>query len=368
MRALRLHDDGSIAAAEIEAPAPPGPGEIAVRIEAVALNHLDVWSRRGMAFARRRLPMTVGAEAAGTVVDMGPVATGPVAKGAGATGRGLAGASVATTASGEIAVGRRVALYGARTCGACGPCRAGRENLCAAPGGIHGFHLDGFACERVVLPARQCIPVPAGLSAEAAALAPISFGTPEHMLFDNARIELGESVLVHAAGSGVGSAAIQLARDAGCRVIATAGTPDKVERALAIGAHEAIDYRAERFERVVRRLTGKRGVDVVVEHVGKDTWSGSLLSLAPGGRLVTCGSTSGVAASTNLMMLFQRQLRIIGSFGCSRRNVADALDKLATGRVRPIVDATIGQSDLAHHLSRLERREVFGKIVMRMDA
>ena len=349
MRALQLLETGTIAVTDIPEPEAPGPGEVTVEIGAVALNHLDVWSYRGMAFAKRKLPLVVGAEAAGTIVAVGP---------------DMGERTLGNRTAGERAVGEVVALYGARTCGHCRPCREGRDNLCENPGGVHGFHLDGFARERVTLPARQCIPVPAGCSVTAAAVTPVTYGTSEHMLFDNARLEPGETVLVQAGGSGVGSAAILLAKALDCTVVTTAGSDAKCARALELGADHAINYNDERFERAVRKLTGKRGVDVVFEHVGKSTWEGSLLSLRPGGRLVTCGSTSGVSAPTNLMMLFQRQLRLIGSFGCRMENVATSLAKLADGRVRPVIDATIGLGEVDACLDRMEARDVFGKIVL----
>ena len=173
--------------------------------------------------------------------------------------------------------------------------------------------------------------MPDDVSFEDAACAPIAFGTVQHMLFDNARLEPGETVLVHAGGSGIGTAAIKMAKAIGCTVITTVGDDEKGEKAKALGADHVINYRTERFEGEVRRLTKRKGVDVVFEHVGAETWNGSLLSMKRGGRLVTCGSTSGVSATMNLMQLFQQQYRIFGSFGCSMRNIRESLDKMAAG-------------------------------------
>ena len=203
-----------------------------------------------------------------------------------------------------------------------------------------GFHIDGFACERVVAPARLVVPVPDGVSTRHAACAGVTFATVEHMLFDNARLRRGETILVHAGGSGIGTAAITLAKATGCSVIATVGDDAKGAKARALGADHVVNYRNERFEHVVRKLTAKRGVDVVFEHTGADTWNGSLLSLRRGGRLVTCGATSGPTATINLMQLFQQQYRIIGSFGASIRNVGDGLQKMAIG-LNPTVEAEI---------------------------
>lgn len=341
MRALQLIADRKLEIADIPPPPPPGHGEVTVRIAAVALNHIDVWGWRGMAFAKRQLPLVVGAEASGEVDAVGP---------------GVAG----------LAPGQLVSIYGARTCGLCRPCREGRDNLCEHVGGVHGFHLDGFAQERINMPARLLVPAPPGVDAIGAAVAPVTFGTVEHMLFDNARLEPGETILVHAGGSGIGSAAIQLAKRIGCTVITTVGSPDKAEKARALGADHVINYREERFEGAVRKITRKRGVDVVFEHVGADTWAGSMLSLRRGGRLVTCGSTSGVSTNMNLMQLFQQQLKIFGSFGCRMQNMADAMQKMAAGLVAPVIDTEVGFEEIGTALSRMEGRDVFGKIILRV--
>jgi alcohol dehydrogenase len=200
----------------------------------------------------------------------------------------------------------------------------------------------------------------------AVALTPITFGTVEHMLFDNAKLQPGESILVHAGGSGIGTAAIQMAKAIGCTVYTTVGTDAKAEQALALGADHAINYKTDRFEGRLRKLTKKQGVDVVFEHVGVDTWEGSMFSMKIGGRLVTCGSTSGIKAEINLFQLFQRQLRLIGSFGCTLRNIETSLQKLARGEVKPVIDLEIPLDQISQGLERLENRQVFGKIVVSM--
>ncbi|WP_420410201.1 zinc-binding dehydrogenase [Hoeflea sp.] len=341
MRALQLIEDRKLETVDLQPPPPPGIGEVTVSIKAVALNHIDVWGWRGMAFAKRKMPLVIGAEASGVVDSIG---------------HGVAG----------LVPGQLVSIYGARTCGLCRPCREGRDNLCEHVGGVHGFHLDGFAQEKVNLPARLLVPAPPGVDAVAAAVAPVTFGTVEHMLFDNAKLEPGETILIHAGGSGIGSAAIQLAKKIGCTVITTVGSDAKIEKAKELGADHVINYREDRFEGVVRKLTKKRGVDVVFEHVGADTWAGSMLSMRRGGRLVTCGSTSGVSTQVNLMMLFQQQLRLIGSFGCRMENMADAMQKMAAGQVRPVIDTEVGFDDIDTALARMEGRDVFGKIILNM--
>ncbi|AIQ91201.1 zinc-binding dehydrogenase [Methylobacterium oryzae] len=338
MKALQLFGDRDLRLTEIEPPPAPGADEVRIRIRAVGLNFIDVWGFRGMAFAKRKMPLIVGAEAAGIVESVG----------AGVTG---------------LAAGDRVVPYGAMTCGRCRACREGRDNLCEDVSGVMGFHLDGFARELVTLPARLVVKVPDGVSDTDAACAGIAFGTVQHMLFDNARLEPGESVLVHAGGSGIGTGAIRMAKAIGCTVYTTVGDDEKGRKAAELGADHVINYRTERFEGEVRRLTKRKGVDVVFEHVGADTWNGSLLCLRRGGRLVTCGSTSGVSTTMNLMQLFQQQYRITGSFGCSLANIGQSLAKMEAG-IRPVVDTVYPLADFAQGLERLESRRVFGKILV----
>jgi alcohol dehydrogenase len=337
MRALTLMADRKLELAEVPAPPVPTSGEVQVRIRAVALNHLDLWGFRGMAFAKRKLPLVVGAEAAGEIAAVGPDV--------------------------GFKTGDRVVMYGALTCGTCRACREGRDNLCENVGGIMGFHVDGFARDFLNLPARLVIPVPDGVSLRDAACAPIAFATVEHMLFDNARLQPGETILVQAGGSGIGTVAIKMAKAIGCTVITTVGDDAKAEKAKAIGADHVINYRTERFETITRKLTAKKGVDVVFEHVGGEGFNGSLLVLKRGGRLVTCGSTAGPSVTLNLMQLFQQQYRIIGSFGASIRNIRDSLAKMAGGLL-PVIDTEVGLADLERGLARMESRQVFGKIIV----
>jgi alcohol dehydrogenase len=338
MRALTLVADRKLALTESPSPPPPGAGEVQVRVKAVALNHLDLWGFRGMAFSKRKLPLVVGAEAAGEIAAVGPGVD-------------------------AFKPGDPVVMYGALTCGACKACREGRDNLCENVGGVMGFHIDGFARDLLNLPARLVITVPGGVAMRDAACAPIGFATVQHMLFDNAKLEPGETVLVHAGGSGIGTVAIKMAKAIGATVITTVGDDAKAEKAKALGADYVINYRTERFEGAVRKLTGRKGVDVVFEHVGADTFNGSLLSLKRGGRLVTCGSTSGPSTTINLMQLFQQQYRIIGSFGASLRNIRESLAKMANGLL-PVIDTEVGLADFERGLARLEGRQVFGKVIV----
>ncbi|WP_208437642.1 zinc-binding dehydrogenase [Bartonella taylorii] len=342
MRALQLLNGRRLEITDIATPPPPNPDEVTVHIKAVALNHIDVWGWRGMAFAKRKMPLVIGAEASGVVTQLGSNVK-------------------------NLQLEQIVSIYGAQTCGICRACREGRDNLCNHVKGVYGFHLDGFACEFVNLPARLLVPAPPECDELQAAVAPITFGTVEHMLFDNAKLQTGETVLIQAGGSGIGSAAIQLAKHMECTVITTVGSDEKIAKAQSLGADHVINYRKDRFEGVVRKLTQKKGVDVVFEHVGVDTWSGSLLCMKRGARLVTCGSTSGVTAPLNLMQLFQQQLKIFGSFGCRIENMQNAMQKMAQGVVHPIIDTIVGFDEIDTALKRMESRNVFGKIILKID-
>ena len=338
MRALRLIGDRQLELAEVPDPPAPAEGEAQIRIKAVGLNHLDLWGFRGMAFAKRKLPLIVGAEASGEIASVG----------AGVT---------------AFRPGQKVVMYGAMTCGHCVNCREGRDNLCENVAGVLGFHIDGFARDLINMPARLVVPVPDGVSLRDAACAPIAFGTTEHMLFDNAKLKPGETILVHAAGSGIGSVAIKMAKAMGCTVITTVGDDAKAEKAKALGADHVINYKTDRFEGVTRKLTAKKGVDVVFEHVGGEGFNGSLLVLKRGGRLVTCGSTAGPTVTINLMQLFQQQYKILGSFGCRIQNIRDSLSKMAAG-MGAIIDSEFALTDFEKGLARIETRQVFGKVIV----
>jgi NADPH:quinone reductase-like Zn-dependent oxidoreductase len=340
IRALQLLADRQVALVDCDAPETPGPDEVQLRVRAVGLNHIDVWGFRGMAFAKRLYPLTVGAEASCEVVAVGANVT-------------------------SVKAGDRVVPYSALTCGACPACQRGRDNLCENVAGVRGFHVDGFAQDLTNHPARLLAKIPNGVSMQDAACVAVAYATVEHMLFDNAHLEPGEWVLVHAGGSGIGSIAIRIAKSIGCTVITTVGSADKAEKAKALGADHVINYREDRFEGVVRKLTKKKGVDVVFEHTGADTWAGSLLSLKRGGRLVTCGATSGPIGNLNLMQLFQQQYRITGSFGAPLSALTQALGRIASG-VKPVIDTVYSFGEFRTGVDRLEARDVFGKILIEL--
>jgi alcohol dehydrogenase len=338
MRALTLVGDRKLELREVPPPPPPAEGEVQVRIKAVALNHLDLWGFRGMAFAKRQMPLVVGVEASGEIAAVGNGAD-------------------------SFRTGQKVVVYGGLTCGICKACREGRDNLCENVAGIMGFHVDGFARDLLNMPARLVIPVPEGVTDRDAACAPIAFATVEHMLFDNAKLQPGETILVQAGGSGIGTVAIKMAKALGCTVITTVGDDAKAEKAKALGADHVINYKTQRFETITRKLTNKKGVDVVFEHVGGEGFNGSLLVLKRGGRLVTCGSTAGPSIQLNLMQLFQQQYKIFGSFGATMANIRASLAKMASG-MTPVIDLEVPLAEFERGLARLESRQVFGKVVV----
>jgi NADPH:quinone reductase-like Zn-dependent oxidoreductase len=340
IRALQMLSDKDLALRHIDPPPPPGPGEVQLRVRYVGINHIDVFGLRGMAFAKRLYPLSVGAEAACEVAAVGEGVT-------------------------NVAPGDRVVPFSAYTCGTCRQCLRGNDNLCENVLGIRGFHVDGWAQDLTNHPARLMVKIPDGIDMKDAACVGVAYSTVEHMLFDNAKLEPGETILIHAGASGIGSIAVKIAKSLGCTVITTVGSAEKAEKVKGLGADHVINYREERWEGVTRKLTARKGVDVVFEHVGADTWQGSLLVLKRGGRLVTCGATSGGGATINLMQLFQQQYRIIGSFGSPISALRRALDRIAGG-VAPVIDTVYQLDNFRAGVERLAARDVFGKILVEL--
>ena len=316
----------------------PGPGEALVRVLACGVNRVDIYSRTGR--TKVRLPHIAGSEAAGEVVAYGPGVSPEPAP-----------------------VGAHVALAPYLFCGVCEFCLAGQETVCVHSD-ILGLGSQGAFAEYVVAPARSLVPLPEGVDAVTAAGVGLATITAWHLLIERAELRAGEMVLVHAAGSGVGSAAVQIARLAGARVLATSGSAEKVERARQLGADEAINYNEQDFAQEVRRITGKRGVDVVVEHIGTATWEKSLACLARRGRLVTCGATTGNDGPVNIWTLFAKELSVIGGYGGTRADLAAVLREVAAGRLKPVIDRVLPLEQVAEAQRLLEERAVFGKVVI----
>jgi NADPH:quinone reductase-like Zn-dependent oxidoreductase len=340
MRAVVVPRHGGPEVLEVVTRPRPTPlaGEVLLQVKAAGVNHLDTFVRRGMPGIALPLPMIPGSDASGIVA----------AAGAGVTG---------------VKEGDRVFVSPGYSCERCRACLSGNEPLCRFYG-LLGEHRDGTQAEYLVLRASQALPLPDSVSFEEGAAFPLVFLTAWHMLVARAGLRHGEEVLVHAGGSGVGSAAIQIARLLGARVLTTVGGAEKAAKAKALGADEVIDHRASDFLAETRRLTGKRGVDIVVENVGQDTWEKSLLALAKGGRLVTCGATTGYEAKTDLRHLFFKGLSLLGSTMGSRAELLEIAGLVAARRLRPIVDRVLPFEQAAEAHRLLAARAVFGKILL----
>lgn len=340
MRAVVIREHGGPEVLRIEErPVPqPGPGEVRVRVRAVGVNHLDLWVRRGVPGHPFPLPIVPGSDVVGTVDALG----------------------AGTRGFGE---GDAVVVAPGYSCGRCDACRSGREPLCREYG-ILGESRDGGCAEFLVVRSSSLFPMPARLDFASAAAVPLVFLTAWHMLVDRARVRPGETVLVHAAGSGVSSAAIQIARLLGARVLATAGSPEKCEKALRLGAEEAVNHRVSDFGREARRWTSGRGVDVAVDHVGAETFDGTIRCLAKGGRYVTCGATSGYEMKTDFRLVFFKGLSILGSTMGSSHELSAVLAHVAAGRLDPVLDRRFALEEVAEAHRHLESRTGFGKTVL----
>ncbi len=354
MKAVRFHAHGGPEVLRYEeAPDPvPGRGEALIRVSACALNHLDIWIQQGGPAYRVTLPHISGSDVSGMVESFGSDA--PV-------GAGL------PTRPPWLKPGAPVVVAPGLTCGRCEFCLAGEDSVCERFR-IVGAAGDGGYAEKVVVPIRNLFPKPEHLTFEQAAAFPLTFLTAWHMLITRAGLRPGQTVLVLAAGSGVGVAAVQIARLAGARVIAAAGSDEKCARARDLGAQDTINYEKEDLTRHARALTDGRGVDVVFEHVGPATFKKSVESLASNGTLVTCGATTGPTAELDLRYVFSRQLRIIGSRMGTLREFMTLTDLIARKRLVPVVDSTYPLSEARAAQEKMHSRQAFGKIVLTMNA
>jgi len=312
--------------------------EVLVRVRACALNHLDLWVRRGLPGVSIPFPHIPGSDIAGEVASVGELVT-------------------------RVKVGQKVLLAPGISCGQCPQCLAGADNRCRSYT-LFGYIVDGGCAEYVKSPEVNVIPIPGDLSFDEAAAVPLVFLTAWHMLFARANLQPGEDILVLGAGSGIGSAAIQIARMAGARVIATAGSEEKLSKAKALGADEVINHTKQNIVDEVKKLTDRRGVDVVFEHVGTATWDASMASVATNGRLVTCGATTGYDAKINLRLLFSRHLSILGSYMGSKAELYAVLKLIGQRKLRAVIDRTMPLAQCAKAHELLEKREQFGKIVL----
>lgn len=337
MKAVRFHEHGDAGVLRCEEVADPqrAEGRALVRVRACALNHLDLWQRRGLDRVPIPLPHISGSDIAGEVID--PADSG-------------------------LRAGARVMLQPGLRCGHCSACAEGRDNQCDEYDVI-GLRSDGGYAESISVPSENLIAIPPHVDFVTAAAFPLTFLTAWHMLMTRARLRAGDIVVVLAGGGGVGQAAIQLARHFGARVFATSA-PAKAERTRALGAEHVFDHYQGDFGREVRRLTSGRGADIVIEHVGEATWDRSVRALATGGRLVTCGATTGHAAAIDLRHLFARQLSLLGSYMGRFAELRAAAPLFFEGHITPVVDEVFPLQRAADAQRRLERKDQFGKIVL----
>lgn len=339
MKALYFEEHGSTDRLRLGArPRPePGPGEVRVRLRAAALNHLDLFVLGGLPGIPVPLPHIGGADGAGEVEAVGPAVEG-------------------------VTVGDEVVFDPGLSCGSCEPCLKGEQSMCVRYG-ILGEHADGTFAEAVVVPAVSLAPRPEHLGWEEAAALPLTFLTAWRMLINRGALSAGESVLIHGIGGGVSLACLQLAKMAGAYTIVTSRSADKLERALELGADEAVAA-GDEVARQVRKLTFKRGVDVVVDSVGRATWMQSLKSAAKGGRIVTCGATSGPDPAEEVRLIFWNQLSIIGSTMGSRDDWRRMVAAVREARLRPVVDSVVPLTEGRKGYERMEEARQFGKIVL----
>jgi NADPH:quinone reductase-like Zn-dependent oxidoreductase len=340
MKVVRFHEHGGPEVLKYEdAPDPKiQANEVLVKVEACALNHLDIWLRVGVRRWTLPMPHIVGSDISGEVAEVGALVT-------------------------RVKPGDRVLLCPGISCGQCEACFKGLDSACRSYT-LFGVMVDGGYAEYVKSPEMNVVLIPGDLSFDEAAAVPLVFITAWHMLFARAGLKPGEDVLVIGAGSGVGMAAIQLAKLVGARVIATAGADWKLEKARALGADEVINHSTQSIAEEVRRLTDKRGVDIVFEHVGAAVWEDCFESLATYGRLVTCGTTSGPEVKLNLQVLYGRQRSILGSFMGSKAELLEALKFIAARKLKAVIDSAFPLKDAAEAQKKLESREFFGKILL----
>ncbi len=344
MQAVQFRDHGDTDVIVYEDFPDPTPdrGEVLVDIKAGALNHLDIHTRRGLPGVELEMPHIPGSDGAGVVRETGPGVN-------------------------RFEPGDRVALSAGVSCGRCEFCRHGEESMCIRFRVI-GEHLPGVHAERAAIPAENLVSVPEGVDWETAAAAPLVFQTAWRMLITRGDVSPGESVLVLGASGGVGHAAVQIAAHAGAEVYATASSPEKLRYAEECGADHAIDYTQSDFATEIRERTDRRGVDVVVDHVGATTWRDSLKALAKGGRLLTCGATSGGTPETNVNRIFWNQLSVIGSTMATPGEVDDVLELVWDGTFDPRIREVLPMSETARAHELLEERSGFGKVVVKPDS
>jgi len=340
MKAVRFHKNGPPDVLQYEDINEPecGPDDVILDVKASSVNHLDIWIRKGLPGMKMRLPRIPGCDAAGIIK--------------------FAGENVK-----NLPVGCRVLINPSISCGYCEFCSDGNASMCLTYS-IFGEHQDGTYSQLVSAPAKNIIQIPDNMNFETAAAAPLVYLTAWRMIITRAKLKPSEDILILSAGAGVGTACLQIAKIAGARVIATSSSEEKCRKLSDIGADIVINHSREDFVKIIRDVTKKRGVDVVIDYIGKETWQKSIQSLRRGGRLVTCGATSGYDPLEDIRHIFYRQVDILGSTMGSNKELYDVLKIIFNGKIKPVVDRVLPLSDakIAHEL--IEKRQVFGKLVL----
>lgn len=340
MKASYLTEHGDIEVLQYgDLPDPrPQAGEVLVQIKAVAMNHLDLWIRKGMPHLKHEYPLILGSDMCGVIVECGE------------------GVS-------HVHVGQKVLIHPAISCGLCEACSKGWDNLCPKYQ-ILGEHINGGYCEFITVPERNILPYPEKLNFHEAACVPLVFLTAWQMLVVRGKIRPGQLLLIHGAGSGMGSAGIQIAKLFNCTVITTAGSDEKLQKAKELGADYGINYKKENFFEAVTHIAGKQNIDLVFEHIGQAMWNDSIKSLKWGGILVTCGATTGFKVETDLRHIFFRQIQVLGSTMGSRGEQFDILRHIESGKLKPILDKVFSLREAKEAHRYLEASEQFGKVVL----
>ncbi|TMI26959.1 zinc-binding dehydrogenase [Candidatus Bathyarchaeota archaeon] len=342
MKAVRFHEFGGPEKLRYEETPDPkiGPAEVLIKIRACALNHLDIWARGGTRSERIPLPHISGSDISGEITEVGDLVSGR-------------------------SKGEKVLVAPGISCGVCDYCSNGWDSLCEFYK-IIGYETQGGYAEYVAVPARNLLPIPDKLSFDQACSVPLVFLTAWHMLVTRAHLVPGETVLVWAAGSGVGSAAVQVAKLLGAKVIATVGNDTKREKAQRLGADFVLNHQTQDIPSEIKRITNGRKVNVVFDHIGEATWERSMKSMAPAGRLVNCGVTSGGKAEVDIRYVFVKQFSLMGSFMGGRGELLKVLGFFEDGKLKPVVDSIFPLAEAAKAQVKMEKSEHFGKIVLKV--
>jgi len=341
MKAVKIFEHGDVNVLKlVEVDEPTiSSNDVLVNVKACALNHLDIWTRKGLPNVKIPLPLILGCDIAGVISKVGSNVK-------------------------NFKVGDEVLVSPGTSCGKCYYCLSGQDNLCKEYK-MFGYMIDGGYAEYVKVPQENLIKKPSNISFEEGASIPLVFLTAWHMLVNRVNLKPGQTILIQAAGSGVGIAGIQIAKLLGAKVITTAGSDEKLRKAKELGADELINYKEQDFLKEIKKITDKKGVDVVFEHIGGKTFEKSMLALAKNGKLVTCGATEGAIANIDLRFLFYKHITLYGSFMGQKNELIELMKFFENGKLRAIVDTVLAIEDIKEAHNIIEERRQFGKVVIK---